>query len=73
MGKSKKILVQSSIINILTIFVYYRLSYQPELTPNISTAIAKNPYPLMDATLNFSWCTHVYCNISQWTGREHIC
>jgi hypothetical protein len=54
MGKSQKILVQSSIVNVLTIFVYYSLSYQPELTPNISTAIAKNPYPSMDAPLDFS-------------------
>jgi hypothetical protein len=54
MGKSQKNLVQSSIINILTIFVYYRLSYQPELTPNISTAIAKNPDPSMDTSLDFS-------------------
>jgi hypothetical protein len=30
MGKSQKILVQSFIINILTIFVYYSLSHQPD-------------------------------------------
>jgi hypothetical protein len=54
MGKSQKILVQSSTINILTIFVYYSLSYQPQLTPDISTAIAKNPYPSIATPLDFS-------------------
>jgi len=54
MGKSQKILVQSFIINILTIFVYYRLSHQPQLTPYISTVIAKNPYPSMATSLDFS-------------------
>jgi hypothetical protein len=48
MGKSQKILVQSSIIIILTIFVYYSLFHQPQMTPNVSTVIAKNPDPSMD-------------------------
>jgi hypothetical protein len=54
MGKSQKILVQSFIINILTIFVYYSLSHQPELTSYISTAIAKNSYPSIATLLDFS-------------------
>jgi len=54
MGKSQKILVPPPIINILTIFVYYILSHQPQLTPNISTVIAEKPYPSMDTSLDFS-------------------
>jgi len=46
MGKSQKILVQSFIINILTIFVYYSLSHQPELTSYISTNTKSVEYRL---------------------------
>jgi hypothetical protein len=41
-----------------------QIEHIPELPPYIYTIIAENPYPSMDAPLNFSSCNHVICNIS---------